>query len=761
MNFLKVKKNQKVLILITTTFTVTTVSASIYFTMKMTDLKKVFLDSPEMESKKYEIISFDKNNNFNDESKNIKDSILDSNLEKIKDKIEIPEIKVKPLEPEIVLPEIEKKPEIIDNPKPIEGKDKTVDFEGIKINAQVKEQTKRENIQYDIDNGLVNRVPYQAIVTPEVLSIEVTDEIIQKNLENSQKGLKMNLPEATVKIIQQEDTKDFKVVDHVASNDSEYFTKSVEKFKKLIDGPHLKDFLKSEYTLADVEKDKEKRRLEEIDLKNSGIKGKNYELYWRKEKAIETSYYLRVIVKLDFSKFKKFTPEHEEDLKKGFVIEEDNYNVCINEKGEIDSHSKAPIINAVKTRYQLDNAQKRAFGYVGYQSRHPGQITSGEIPGWTIKDITDTSEYKKYDVSNNDGIFIQKLTRDQKSENYRNEGVRVVIDLANNKGYEKSIKLIQNLTKDKMPITSYQIKNMGKTDSNQRFKDILVALPDKLPQLELFFITTNTSSLIALENKEIDELGIFTVGTPGASLKESWSINPWALKKTAWVNTIDYNASSSYGDNPNIASRITFDSLAFEDADFDPSKPDPYKRINDGLRMAYWTRNNEKIFQGGFGGGLAPDHDEQNNSFAQGLDLSRVTKMKSLRNLKFHDEHKSSNSKPRKLRRLVLYNNSDTFELSIDELNNSQFSDFLVTEQPQMPKTKILFRNGNATSKLKITNKENSSLTSNGIKNLNVFLEYAEGISRTIIASDENVKNHLNSKGISNIQLENPNTQWT
>ncbi|UWV82599.1 hypothetical protein [Mycoplasmopsis cynos] len=54
------------------------------------------------------------------------------------------------------------------------------------------------------------------------------------------------------------------------------------------------------------------------------------------------------------------------------------------------------------------------------------------------------------------------------------------------------------------------------------------------------------------------------------------------------------------------------------------------------------------------------------------FDLSRVTKIKSLRNLIFSDIEKPSN-KPRKLVRLVLYNDSETFEIDADELNNANF----------------------------------------------------------------------------------------
>ncbi|MCU9934316.1 hypothetical protein NWE61_04155 [Mycoplasmopsis felis] len=60
----------------------------------------------------------------------------------------------------------------------------------------------------------------------------------------------------------------------------------------------------------------------------------------------------------------------------------------------------------------------------------------------------------------------------------------------------------------------------------------------------------------------------------------------------------DYNVSGSYSPYDRIYSRITFDSLGFEATDW-ISETD-MTRINLGLRMAYYVRNNERIFQGGF-----------------------------------------------------------------------------------------------------------------------------------------------------------------
>ncbi|MCU9938977.1 hypothetical protein NWQ34_05255 [Mycoplasmopsis felis] len=85
-----------------------------------------------------------------------------------------------------------------------------------------------------------------------------------------------------------------------------------------------------------------------------------------------------------------------------------------------------------------------------------------------------------------------------------------------------------------------------------------------------------------LENKKIKELSLYTEGN---SLLEYWSLNPLALRNTNWVNTIDYNVSKENPANTNIPTRITFNALAFEDSDYLKGEEDPYKRINDGLRL--------------------------------------------------------------------------------------------------------------------------------------------------------------------------------
>nr|WP_318033797.1 putative immunoglobulin-blocking virulence protein [Mycoplasmopsis bovis] len=190
-------------------------------------------------------------------------------------------------------------------------------------------------------------------------------------------------------------------------------------------------------------------------------------------------------------------------------------------------------------------------------------------------------------------------------------------------------------------------------------------LPDNIPQLELFFSAeaTNTSSLIALENKRIKELSLYTLGN---SLLHKWSFNPLALRNTEWINTVDYNVSRDFRPNTSIPTRITFDTIAFDSDDF---KNKSFERINDGLRMVYFARNNEPFFQAGLGPGLNPDHNEGNNSYPMGLDFSRVEGIKSLRNLVFNDVVKSNNT-PRKIRRLTLFNKYETYLSFLNTMKN-------------------------------------------------------------------------------------------
>ncbi|ADQ90818.1 Putative uncharacterized protein [Mesomycoplasma hyopneumoniae 168] len=638
----------------------------------------------------------------------------------------------------------------------------TLDWSGLKVKAYVKKKPNRQYSTYDVQNGLANRKPYQAQVVDEVLSIEVTPEIREANRKNAAAALKNSVQGSAFSIYADTIAQgDDKVAAVVAQNYENYYKNMFLKWRELFEnGDKVRDFLtqegynkypdiKSKYEsdLAKAEIEIRKAEAEVQKIYNerpprTGFDGSGKETFteenkiklrdWQlkyneaikkqeaakqlKEDAKNTKY-AKLIYYLDYSKFVKNSKENDDYLSKGFTINPDNSNISVDAEGTLRSNSWSPLINQVTSVYKKDNETRRAFGYGSYWWRSGGQILDGTYEGWTKKDITSSQEYAKYSVSKSDGIEIAELTKnaDNTAQTARDKGIVITIDFSNESGYKKTKKLIEDLKKDGKQITSYRFFHIGKNDANQKFKDILETLPENLPQLELLFDNTNTSALLALENKKIDELSIYTEGN---SLSDDWAINPWALKNTAWYNTNDYNVSFDYAPGAKVATRITFNSLAFDDSDYKGNGD--YKRINDGLRMAYWTRNNEKVFQGSWGPGLSPDIKESENSYPTGLDLTRVKKMKSLKGLIFSDQQKSTNSKPRRLTRIGLYNDSENFEIPVDELNHAQF-DVLDTHPMMRPKPKIFFANNSATKRIKVTG--NGTLTSQGATNLRILLE--------------------------------------
>lgn len=621
----------------------------------------------------------------------------------------------KPIEqPKQSDPRTEKPPKVSFNGRELGEDEEIIIIAGVATVGKVAKQPPRVIQRSDVEREIANKTPYINNSVSEILSVEITDEVVNANLAIGKKGLRnwafKPLVEEMIDYIDNppNNEKDWFETYATSTENKKYnYDRLIEKYIQLIESGKIYNYLSSEG----------QAKYNDI-MKIEGYYTRNIQL----------------IRYLDLSKLTEQSAWIKEQLSKGYTIGEDN--VYINANGEISSYSASPPDkhNGTTSRMIRDNLTKRVFGYNSWHWRAPGQVDEGIYPGWTKTDVT--SDYSSYGVSKADGIQISKLTRDEPlNDGSLNEGTVVTIDAANQSGYRKTLKLIQDLKANGVNITSYRIRNMGKTDSNQGFIEILRALPDNLPQLELFFVSQNTSSLIALENKTIKELGIYTTNTAGKSLLEEYNINPWALKNTAWINRNDYNNSFDFNRNEPITSSILFNTLSFENSDYLENSSDPFRRINDGLRMAYYVRNNEPFFQGQMGPGLKPDHDEGGNSYPTGLDLSRAPKLKSLKGMIFYDEYKPSN-KRRYLRRLVLFNNAPNFEIDVDELNNAQFDSVMDFSNP-FEKSKILFSNGSQTTGLKITNKKNLDLNSTGARNLEILYDLGK-LKKTAAVEDLN-----------------------
>ncbi|AZZ65328.1 putative immunoglobulin-blocking virulence protein [Metamycoplasma phocicerebrale] len=594
------------------------------------------------------------------------------------------------LKPPVVTPTPTPKPKPDPKPKPQNPGTQiiTIEINGVKVLAEVTSPPSRPLDERDIKAGITNRNPYISTIVGDIKNIKVTDELrnatMKKLISSPGAGLKSYFPNF-VEDLNLKKTEMFDPEQHIKNNQL-IWQKLLDKFKRLLDSPKVVNFLLPE---AKIEY-----------LKPKQFSSENIKYAW-------------LIKNLDYSKFTKLSKGAEDNLKQGFTASPDN--AYINENGELDSYSysPAPGFNKVTSKLERDNKERRVFGIEGYFGRSPDDISQGIYKGWKKENATNDPKFREFNIGNADGILISKLTREKPIEGKLNEGYVIEIDAANYSGYLKTKDLIEGLKRKGVKITSYRIKNMGKKDANQEFKEILRALPNELPQLELFFDhrATNTSSLVELENKHIKELSLFTLGN---SLLDDWSINPWALKNVEWVNTIDYNVSWENKQGADIASRITFNTLAFEESDI-LNGPDKYSRINKGLRMAYYVRNNESVFQGGMGPGLNPDNNEGGNSYPTRLDLSRAQSIRSLKGLKFYDYIKSSNQR-RKLKNLKLFSNKSYYEISGNDLDGGQFDSVMAIGEPGMPPTKIEFSNGSNTIGVAITSSQR--LSSSALSNL-------------------------------------------
>ncbi|MCE6056303.1 putative immunoglobulin-blocking virulence protein [Mycoplasmopsis agalactiae] len=716
MKILKTKKNKILMFsLLSGGIVSVAAGAAIYKASSDFDLAKSIFSSD----------SFDSELANSNNVKHTNDSIRDKNVtEKSVEPIKVEEPKIEPII--VKTPKAEESATIEppkEVPKPVESQPivasttterREIILNGVKVYAIVEVNPDRKITDYDKRKGIANRDPYQSTIVNKLVSVEVTDELRKSTVEKAlTSGEGDGLFDGTFfKVIDDLVNKDkdsLEVAEGVLERNSQIWESNLFRYKELLDSENVTKFLKPG---KDVE-------YEDI-IKKGGFKTQNQRYIW-------------LISNLDKSKFTKLADTSNKYLNEGLVVSP--RNAKINANGEIDAHawSPSPEFNTVTSRYARDNSLKRVFGYNSYFWRSPDDTEEGNYPGWKKTDAT--NEFSNYGISAADGISVYKLEREEKikEENGQiNEGYVVNIDARNPDGYSKTKKLIEDLKRDGKKITSYRIKNMGENDPAQKFKEILAALPDDLPQLELFFSAnaTNTSSLIALENKKIKELSLYTLGN---SLLQKWSFNPWAFKNTAWINTNDYNVSYEYGRNKPLATRITFDTIAFDADDY--KTDNDFERINDGLRLVYYARNNERAFQGSFGPGLNPDHAEGDNSYPLGLDFSRVPKIKSLRGLEFHDTQ-NPNNKARKIKRLTLFNNSDTFEISGDELDKASFHHIMEPVPGDSDRPKILFSNGDTTNTIKISSKER--LSSEGLTNLNKFFQLNDALkaNKKIIVPD-------------------------
>lgn len=399
--------------------------------------------------------------------------------------------------------------------------------------------------------------------------------------------------------------------------------------------------------------------------------------------------------------------------------------------------SQNPYLN-----YYIKANEKKLLGVPNWRfNETPIDILNGDYRGWTKVDKTqEFIQDNKYGITADDGITVRHYTpTDTSNDYYKNkQPVNVfVLDVNNTSGYNKFIEFLKKAASTTKDI-GVVLTNIGKRSTNRDVYDIIKALPDNVKLLTVFFENSNTSSLLALENRKLDELNIYTTGTVNSDL---WGLNPLALKHTNFIpSTNNYNVGGfhPYPEGSIIPSTPIFAALKFD-------RNDDLARVQEGIDIAF-NRRNERVFNGQFQGkGGKPVV----------WDFSDAPIIRSFKGLNIRD----ANLKIVRLSK-DLITSDDTGEhlvYNVSEFNNSQWTS-LMSYQPERGKY-ITFGRGTELKQpddLILLGKA-SDLTSTG--DLATFIKYARmgGSFKTIIVTDPGLQSIVSGIAYgANVQLVSP-----
>ncbi|QEX46247.1 putative immunoglobulin-blocking virulence protein [Mycoplasmoides gallisepticum] len=371
--------------------------------------------------------------------------------------------------------------------------------------------------------------------------------------------------------------------------------------------------------------------------------------------------------------------------------------------------------NVVRNRMISDH-QNRYFAYDSEYKRNSKVIRDLDYEGFKKQDATNS--FIEYGAGSNNGITVLQYTPEGEFAKSKVKGNRLiaVLDASNVAGYNNFLNFLKKTEQAGQKLDGIVIRNMGLIDKYQDFSKILAQMPDSIQKLTLFFEARDTSSLIGLKDKKIQELDLYNSSN---TVADDWGINPYVLRGVKNI-TFDYNHESIttftvQPNNKNMPGSIVFNTLKFD-------KGMTLDQINEGLRIALKDRYGERIFQGAFGDGSWPTY----------LDFSNLPEIKSLQGMNFYG---------RVFKKLTLYNNSNVFTVDSKTLHQQQWSALLIKgpDRPKLmfvspQKVDTLYIQGNAVD-----------LGNNWGPELYGLIESGKYVFQTVYVDNETMANTLNN----------------
>lgn len=564
-----------------------------------------------------------------------------------------------------------------------------VKVDGFSTKAKIRNQPERIQFLSDQKNKISNPDQYISDHVPNVVALELTDQFSKYTAKKAASEFKQtfsSIAEA-LRIL------DGRKLTEFLAKDTNYWNRLFARFTDLFNNPNLKNFLTDE-GLAKFNQFNQLPQLER---------------------------FAKYFAYLDTNKLNELSADAKAKLQKGEVLE--SRNLYVDSKGRLNSSTFTPLpgFNKVIARLDYENKNKRIFKLKDIYNRKPDNILNGEYDGWIKRDVT--QQYLAKGIKIYDGVSIAALAEQSSNTDQKQDKLVVTFDFSNPQTKANAKQTLLSLKENNQLVTGYRVINISNSlEDTNALKEVLANLPDKILLLELIFNQINSTALAALENKSISELSLYTTNQDKVV---DFAINPLYLRNVSWINT--NNIGNDLNQINNNYKHIVFNTITFNQEDINKSIKNfnnPLSRINLGLRMAYWVRNNEPFFQGFRGSGKYTDHNEFANGYPANLDLSN-TNLKTLAGLEFDDKKKLSNGF-RLLHSLKLANNSEFYTLNIEEMNNALFAKVMnLNPNLSIPST-ITFSNGLETKMIKLTtNNPNQILSSDGIANLKTLLKTA------------------------------------
>ncbi|WP_337903067.1 putative immunoglobulin-blocking virulence protein [Mesomycoplasma ovipneumoniae] len=304
-----------------------------------------------------------------------------------------------------------------------------------------------------------------------------------------------------------------------------------------------------------------------------------------------------------------------------------------------DTDGWEPKFNPVKAGIKADNAN----GIAPYDSPWPNQdstvLSSLSRPGWSgglnvpsshVKDQNFTSALKTAGIP--DGSRSIRLIQYKKDagNNAGKNDIRqfksLYLDSSDPTALSKFESILSNLAKTQSDLKEVVLQNV-KGEYTATIEQIISKLPASITSLRLFVEDNKgLEALSKLENHKLTELSLYSNAQKETG---TWAINPNGLKNVDFIkwDFVDKASINLYNPGAKLPGSIRFDTLSWT-KDLGTTE-----KINEGLKIAFGSKINQRVFQGVFGG---------RGGYPPNLDFSK-TEIKTFSGIKFDEANKDFN----------------------------------------------------------------------------------------------------------------------